>query len=132
MSEYILKPLKRMANDYKVLALSVVMTLVLAALGFAAIEGGSILDGFYWASTTLTSVGYGDLSPVTARGKVLTIAFQLWSMFVLLPCAVAVIIDMVRVDEHKMTHEEQEWLFARIENVARAVGEDVPPQPKDY
>lgn len=129
MSKYVLMPLKRMANDYKVLALSVVMTLMLAALGFAAIEGGSILDGFYWASTTLTSVGYGDLSPVTARGKVLTIAFQLWSMFVLLPCAVAVIIDMVRVDEHKMTHEEQEWLFNNIETL---VGEECPPQPKDY
>lgn len=128
-NRFIIQPLKRMANDYKVLALSVVMTLVLAALGFAAIEGGSILDGFYWASTTLTSVGYGDLSPVTARGKVLTIAFQLWSMFVLLPCAVAVIIDLVRVDEHKMTHEEQEWLFKNIETI---VGEDCPPQPKDY
>jgi hypothetical protein len=122
-----------MANDYKVLALSVVLTLVIAALGFAAIEGASILDGFYWASTTLTSVGYGDLSPASASGKVMTIAFQLWSMFVLLPCAVAVIIDLVRVDEHKMTHDEQEWMFSALETIHGNIGGNpLPAQPENY
>lgn len=127
--KYVVNPLKRMANTPKVLAVGVFLTLLVASVGFMALEGESALDAIYWASTTLTSVGYGDLSPATWGGKVLTIAFQLWSMFVLLPCAVAVIIDMVRVDEHKMTHEEQEWLFARIESL---IGEDCPPQPNDY
>lgn len=129
MIKHTVRGIKHMANNYRVLALSVVLTLLIAATGFVLLEGGSLLDGIYWASTTLTSVGYGDLSPATWAGKVMTIVFQLWSMFVLLPCAVAVIIDLVRVDEHKMTNDEQEWLFKNIETL---VGEDCPPQPNDY
>ena len=125
-------PIKSMANTPSVLVLAVLTTLLLASLGFAAIEGTSILDGFYWASTTLTSVGYGDLSPATSAGKVCTIVFQLWSMFVLLPCAVANIIDSVRIDEHKMTHAEQEWMFNALEQIAECNDRVLPPQPEDY
>lgn len=125
-------PIKRMANTPKVLAVAVLSTLTVAAVLFALFEGVSVLDGFYWASTTITSVGYGDLSPATWYGKVMTIAFQLWSLFVLLPCAVANIIDSVRVDEHKMTHSEQEWMFAALEEIGRQNNAPLPPQPHDY
>lgn len=130
---YILTPVKKMANNYRLLALAVILTLLVAASGFVALEDVSFLDGIYWASTTLTSVGYGDLSPATWGGKVMTIVFQLWSMFVLLPCAVAVIIDLVRVDEHKMTHAEQEWMFSALETISTNLGgTPLPPQPEDY
>ena len=32
---------------------------------------GSVLDGLWWSVVTLTSVGYGDVYPVTAGGKIL-------------------------------------------------------------
>lgn len=127
-----LRPIKRMANSPVLLAVVVLLTLVVAGLGFAAIEGGSLLDGLYWASTTITSVGYGDLSPATSLGKIFTIVFQLWSLFILLPCAVANIIDSVRVDEHKMTHGEQEWLFAAVEKIADCNNVTLDAQPEDY
>lgn len=125
-------PVKRMANTPRLLALGVFLTLTIAALAFMALEGTSVLDGFYWASTTITSVGYGDLSPATWGGKVMTIVFQLWSLFVLLPCAVANIIDSVRVDEHKMTHQEQEWLFGEVTKISLVHGIQPAPQPHDF
>jgi hypothetical protein len=33
-------------------------------------------DGVYWAITTLTTVGYGDLAPVTYFGRLLAIVLQ--------------------------------------------------------
>lgn len=126
---YIVRFIKRMANHPKTLVWAVLGTWIVAAALFAVLESTSILDALYWSMTTMSTVGYGDLSASLWYGKVLTIAFQAWSIFVLVPCAVANIIDSVRVDEHKMTHEEQEWLFKNIETL---VGEDCPPQPNDY
>lgn len=127
-----IKYIKRMANHPGLLAISVLGTLLLAAAAFSVFESASFLDGLYWASTTLTSVGYGDLSPATAVGKVFTIVFQLWSLFVLLPCAVANVIDSLRVDEHKMTNDEQEWLFDAVTSIAQANDVTLPAQPDNF
>jgi len=40
---------------------------------FMAAEGLSIEDAFYFCIVTVTMVGYGDISPVTSAGKVLSI-----------------------------------------------------------
>jgi len=130
--DFVVKPIKHMANHPLTLALVVLGTLLLGAVLFQIFEGAGMLDGLYWASTTLTSVGYGDFSPVTTPGKVMTIVFQLWSLFILLPCAVANIIDSVRIDEHKQTHQEQEWEFERIERICDALDIPAVPQPEDY
>jgi voltage-gated potassium channel len=41
--------------------------------GFMMTEGLSIEDAFYFSIVTVTTVGYGDISPVTTAGKVLSI-----------------------------------------------------------
>ena len=49
-------------------------------------QGGQIeqlFDAFYWAVVTLATVGYGDITPQTAGGKVVTIALILSGIWVL-------------------------------------------------
>ncbi len=38
---------------------------------------GSVVDAIWWAVVTLTTVGYGDVTPVTAGGKILAMGIML-------------------------------------------------------
>lgn len=126
------KPIVRMANDTRLLALGVLASWFVAATLYALIEGVAPLDAMYWGMTTMSTVGYGDMSPATAAGKVLTMTFQAWAIFVLVPCAVSNLIDSVRVDEAKFTHEEQEWTETALKSIAEKQGISLAPSPSDY
>ena len=53
----------------------VVVTLLSGTLFYRQIEGWDSLDPLYFRVVTLTTVGYGDLSPSTAAGKIFTILY---------------------------------------------------------
>ncbi len=52
-----------------------------SALLFAGIEGWSLLDAFYYTMVTMLTIGFGDLTPQTALGKVLTISLAPVGLF---------------------------------------------------
>jgi voltage-gated potassium channel Kch len=52
-------------------------------VAFAHFEGISLLDGMYWANTTVNTVGYGDVSAQTNEGKLLSMVVQ-WTGNVIL------------------------------------------------
>ena len=47
---------------------------------FAGVEGWSYADGIYFATVTLTTVGYGDLNPQTGAGRFLAILYCLFGV----------------------------------------------------
>ena len=67
-------------RDASVLAL---MTILGGGTAFATIENGhqaqpvSAWDGVWWAVTTVTTLGYGDLAPRTDAGRVIAIIIML-------------------------------------------------------
>lgn len=63
--------------EFRVLLSSVLALIGLGVLFYTRVEGWSVLDSFYFVIITMTTVGYGDLSPVTAAGKLVTVFFIL-------------------------------------------------------
>lgn len=72
----------RFRIGYSVLAVAVAISIGTA--GFALIEKLSFWDSLYVAVQTVTTVGYGDVSPVTRSGRIFAILFMLSGVGVVL------------------------------------------------
>ena len=50
-----------------------ILLLLIGPIGYELLEGHSFFDGLYLTAITITTVGYGDLAPVTPAGRLFTI-----------------------------------------------------------
>lgn len=96
-----------LANTPAVLAVTLVATWVLAGALFTMLEDVSFEDGLYWSAVTMTTTGYGDLSPASTAGRVLAGVLMIWSIFFLIPAAIWHVADRLLQDRDEWTHEEQ-------------------------
>lgn len=97
--------------------LSAVLLLVSAAL-LSHFEGIDFATGLYWAATTATSTGYGDISPKTGAGQLVAVILMHLSIFVVAPLIVVRLVDRLNENRDAFTHEEQLHILeslARIE-----------------
>ncbi len=73
--KYIIQFLKD--KNYRTLSLSTLFILINGTVFYHFIERLSWIDALYFSVITLTTVGYGDISPQTNIGKLFTIVYIL-------------------------------------------------------
>lgn len=98
----------RVANSPKLLLMVFVVVMVVASVLYGVFEDAGFLDSLYWSIVTATTLGYGDFSPHTTSGKVLTSVLIASTVFLFIPTITANLASKLIVDRDAFTHEEQE------------------------
>lgn len=62
-------------REFRALFIWVVLVIVGGTLFYARVEHWRVLDALYFTIITLTTVGYGDITPKTDAGKIFTIVY---------------------------------------------------------
>ncbi len=108
--------LQAATDTFRELAL-IYTALLLASAGllmhFEDLDFGTAL---YWAATTATSTGYGDISPKSPEGRLVAVTLMHLSIFVVAPLIVVRLVDRLNMDRDAFTHEEQIHI---LEGIAR-------------
>lgn len=131
------------ARDVRRLSVIQALALAAAVTGAVVLAGGSLVslleperfetvgEGLWWAMTTITTVGYGDVVPSTGAGRIVGVAVMLTG-FACLAFVTATVASMivreVRAEERLIEREESEVLAllaemnARLERLERREG----------
>jgi voltage-gated potassium channel len=95
---------------------------------YHVLEGWSYVDAFYFSGVTLTTVGYGDITPTHAISKILTVFFALGGVGIVL-YSVSIIAQKYFEREEQRLHsiwQEREHhmgkLARRVDDFTRNAG----------
>ena len=95
---------------YAVCTFAVAYTIITALIIFN-VEGDTFttfFDAIYWATVSLTTVGYGDIYPVTTAGKIITMISSIFGIaIVALPAGIITAGYMDAINESKKNENEE-------------------------
>jgi voltage-gated potassium channel Kch len=120
----------------KIGLLGILVTLLVLSVVLFIVESGaqgssinSIWDALWYMVVTLTTVGYGDVYPVTVFGKILGIVFVLSSMGILgfiIASVAGIVNDDVKPAIFMKKHKSEDWyVFSEYNIYTEALIEDI-------
>jgi voltage-gated potassium channel len=108
--------LQAATDTFRELALIYAALLLVSSGLLMQFEDIDFATALYWAATTATSTGYGDISPKTDGGRIVAVTLMHLSIFVVAPLIVVRLVDRLNMDRDAFTHEEQVHI---LEGIAR-------------
>lgn len=118
------------------LTLIIIMIVLLSSLAITYFEPGiNFISGIWWSIVTLTTVGYGDISPSTTGGRVVAIIIMFFGIGILgtLSANLATMMINNRLRENrgmKKTHLEDHVILCEWNHRSRAVLRELRHDPK--
>lgn len=104
------------------------MLIMASGIVFHWAEHKKIGDSIWWAFVTAMTVGYGDIYPITAIGRIEAVILMHIVPLILVPLLIIRMMTNVIEDKNQFTHEEQETIkkdISEIKNYLTIVREKV-------
>jgi voltage-gated potassium channel len=89
--------MSRLTRRFVLIVVAIVTTLSIGMVGFTVIDGYPLFDAFYMTLTTMTTVGYGEIHPLSHAGRVFNsflIVFGVTTIFIAIGAMTQTIIEL--------------------------------------
>ena len=89
--------MNRLARRFILIVVAIVTTLTIGTVGFTVIDGYPPFDAFYMSLTTMTTVGYGEIHPLSQAGRIFNsflIVFGVTTIFIAIGAMTQTIIEL--------------------------------------
>ncbi|HIP29481.1 MAG TPA: potassium channel protein [Sulfurospirillum arcachonense] len=95
----------------------VVFMIMIGTLGYVIIDGFTLLDAVYQAGITFTTVGFGEISPISPAGRIFTITLIILG-FGVFSMSIGILVEVLNKGQLVNIIKERQMLYkiARLKN----------------
>lgn len=118
----IIQTVQKGTDSLKEIVVIYLSTVLVGAVLFSILEKVGLFNSIYWSFITTLSIGYGDFSPHTTGGKILTIILANFVLLFIIPMFIGHSLHKLIPDRNEFTDEEQEEIKTTLRKIAKKNG----------